>query len=1090
MLRRRLCPLFLLSSLLLGCGDSDIAFAQTFLGREQKTLGFAQDGGFDSVGAAAGWTVTTYQRGALAQVPPASIADLSLGDAIGAPEAASVLPGPPGSLTPTTVSSGAALRVPLYSGAVAELNRSAKDSGAAQMLTRTVTITPGDFDAFDNKVHLRMGFVPVVTTDASSDATQAPFIYVQVTNQSRGGAVLYQRFIDRTQTTLPWTDDPRAQVSFLPWQSLDVVAGSDHIDVGDQIQVSLVSANSASAETETATLYVDALASTLPLTTAVIYGPSGLMLPGSATYTVRIANESANVVAQADVTVRIPSEWQVSSIREPSNAVCDTAVSQGNQMLVHCLVSNLGAGSTRSLGLVASAASSLLGPSTFDSTVSVAGTLPVMGPPLITSGSTTLAYADLSAALAELQVDPCTGVVTYGATFVNNGPTAVGSTQVGMLLPVSVEPLSWECVASTSAQCAGGSSASGTGRLNLGAALDASGEIRCTVRVAVAREALGNIFPAAFAKALDATSESFPYNNSSAARLSPQSWPICTTSTVVPATVSGPTKGGSGDHTATNCFRDEDCAAGFFCNPLYYCEAPTDPNASPWILEGAGGPAAGCQAGTGSLSSIVPWLMLLGLTARRLWRQRALTLSMCMVLSFAAPAQAAEESLSFPTDHFRLYAGSHDIYSVQGARTPQHSGVSLTMFGSYADRLLRVVAQDRSTEQFILRSQTTLDTGVSIASDRGYELGIVLPLTWQATDRAAYFATALARAPDTFGIGDILVAPKVAVWHAPFAALSLAAPLTLPTGKARSFLGYAGPTITPSLLASLGQDRSVQLLANAGYAFRPHRAIGTIDLKDAFVWGVGGVVPVDFKGVRAEAKLSVNGELGVGKGRQSANPTELHGGLRYTPDPILSIDVGAGTGLNNSVGMPRWRVFAGVVMRSPVPRHDGEHALAPALLPPALEAPPNPPTTERLLAPTVQVLPLEPEAAPEPPEAPARPLEPVLFDLERSRLRADAAPMLEKARLWVASLPPGSLCRIEGHADSHGSGGLNKRLTQARAEAIKAWLVAHGIPANRLRARGCGTDYPVADNLTEAGRAQNRRGVFRQVSSAEENVSK
>jgi OmpA-OmpF porin, OOP family len=52
-------------------------------------------------------------------------------------------------------------------------------------------------------------------------------------------------------------------------------------------------------------------------------------------------------------------------------------------------------------------------------------------------------------------------------------------------------------------------------------------------------------------------------------------------------------------------------------------------------------------------------------------------------------------------------------------------------------------------------------------------------------------------------------------------------------------------------------------------------------------------------------------------------------------------------------------------------------------------------------------------------------------------------------------------------------------LSQERAAAVRAWLVAHGIDAERLRPIGYGQAHPLADNTSEAGRAENRRVEFR-----------
>ena len=65
--------------------------------------------------------------------------------------------------------------------------------------------------------------------------------------------------------------------------------------------------------------------------------------------------------------------------------------------------------------------------------------------------------------------------------------------------------------------------------------------------------------------------------------------------------------------------------------------------------------------------------------------------------------------------------------------------------------------------------------------------------------------------------------------------------------------------------------------------------------------------------------------------------------------------------------------------------------------------------------------------------------------------------------------------RVSGHTDSRGSAALNKRLSQARAEAVRQYLVDHGVAAGRLTAVGYGPSKPIASNKTAEGRAQNRR---------------
>jgi len=64
---------------------------------------------------------------------------------------------------------------------------------------------------------------------------------------------------------------------------------------------------------------------------------------------------------------------------------------------------------------------------------------------------------------------------------------------------------------------------------------------------------------------------------------------------------------------------------------------------------------------------------------------------------------------------------------------------------------------------------------------------------------------------------------------------------------------------------------------------------------------------------------------------------------------------------------------------------------------------------------------------------------------------------------------------VEGHTDSTGKPETNMKLSQARAETVRKYLIDGGLPADQIRAQGIGQDRPVADNKTAAGRAKNRR---------------
>lgn len=68
---------------------------------------------------------------------------------------------------------------------------------------------------------------------------------------------------------------------------------------------------------------------------------------------------------------------------------------------------------------------------------------------------------------------------------------------------------------------------------------------------------------------------------------------------------------------------------------------------------------------------------------------------------------------------------------------------------------------------------------------------------------------------------------------------------------------------------------------------------------------------------------------------------------------------------------------------------------------------------------------------------------------------------------------------IIGHTDNSGNRTSNIALSQARADAVKGYLVTKGIASQQLTTTGVGPDQPIAPNDSADGRARNRRIEFR-----------
>ncbi|WAS99576.1 OmpA family protein [Nannocystis punicea] len=99
----------------------------------------------------------------------------------------------------------------------------------------------------------------------------------------------------------------------------------------------------------------------------------------------------------------------------------------------------------------------------------------------------------------------------------------------------------------------------------------------------------------------------------------------------------------------------------------------------------------------------------------------------------------------------------------------------------------------------------------------------------------------------------------------------------------------------------------------------------------------------------------------------------------------------------------------------------------------------------------------------------------VLFVSGKATLLPSATSRLTQVAEALAAGDPGSTFVVEGYTDSKGSDAFNERLSEERAQAVRDFLVEHGVAPERIQARGMGESDPVASNKTAEGRANNRR---------------
>jgi outer membrane protein OmpA-like peptidoglycan-associated protein len=110
-------------------------------------------------------------------------------------------------------------------------------------------------------------------------------------------------------------------------------------------------------------------------------------------------------------------------------------------------------------------------------------------------------------------------------------------------------------------------------------------------------------------------------------------------------------------------------------------------------------------------------------------------------------------------------------------------------------------------------------------------------------------------------------------------------------------------------------------------------------------------------------------------------------------------------------------------------------------------------------------------------------LEGISFQFGTADLTEEAHSVLNSAAVILQN-DPDIRMEVAGHTDSRGDDNANIYLSTLRAEAVLSYLISAGVAADRLQAKGYGSDNPIADNATREGRAKNRRVELKRIDTA------
>jgi outer membrane protein OmpA-like peptidoglycan-associated protein len=349
--------------------------------------------------------------------------------------------------------------------------------------------------------------------------------------------------------------------------------------------------------------------------------------------------------------------------------------------------------------------------------------------------------------------------------------------------------------------------------------------------------------------------------------------------------------------------------------------------------------------------------------------------------------------------------------------------------------------------------------------------------------------------------------------------VALAGELRAPLGDEVAWLGDPGVRGGLRLVAGAGDRTRVSTSVGARLSAPAWLPPDTL-WGPRLTWGVAASRTLP-RGLTVLAEA--DGEAGLGLDARSVLPVEARGGAMWRPDAASpwTVTLAAGGGLTSGIGAPDARVL-------------GRLAWAPAPAPPARaarlhvvvvdEAGTPVDAVVRLRAPSTTNradltgsdgdLTVRVDAGDHMVSAWAEGLQParagvtvlegataevrlvlapsrvsvtaerlelrdkVYFELDSAILSAESFRILDDVAATLENHAELVRVEVQGHTDDQGEDAYNLALSQRRAEAVRAYLIAQGVPQERLTARGFGETLPLQPGSSEDARDVNRRVAF------------
>jgi len=285
-----------------------------------------------------------------------------------------------------------------------------------------------------------------------------------------------------------------------------------------------------------------------------------------------------------------------------------------------------------------------------------------------------------------------------------------------------------------------------------------------------------------------------------------------------------------------------------------------------------------------------------------------------LVLGVVGSARAAP-STGLAADRFAVGVGPSVLLGAEGAATTPFGWMAWATALSYVSEPLRL--QNRFSGEVVSRPvshQLTLDLGLEAGLWKRIALAVGVPVVVSAAGDRLRGVSDDDRPLASASGGDLRIRLKVLLAGAGEGRaggvdlhLALQLQLTAPLGGQSDFAATDGVTVEPRLVFDLSPTPRLLLVGAVGVRFAPDRQVFATQLGDELTWLAGATLGLFARGqVHGALVAEAAGAVGA-----TIHPAEARAAFRLGLGAI-SVDLGAGAGLNHEVTAPAWRLLLAV----------------------------------------------------------------------------------------------------------------------------------------------------------------------------------